>query len=341
MNILFTKAKYDKIQQYLQKAKKAAIVTHTNPDGDAIGSSLALYHILNLVKIEATVVVSNSFPSFLKWIEGSNNIAVYNDEKDRTREAIKNADLIFCLDFNNIARVDGITNIIEETTVPRILIDHHPNPANEFNLKFSNDSVSSTSELIYIISTRLLGHKKLPKHIAEAIFCGMMTDTGMFKHSSSHPGFFKIIANLLECGVDKDKIIHLVYNNFEESRMRLLGYCLSKTVILRKYHAAYFTLSNDEKEHFNFETGDTDGFVNYPLSINGIVLSAFFAQKDNYIKLSLRSRGNFDVNILAKKYFNGGGHKNASGGKLFCKLDECGTIFENTLHEYEAELDGL
>ncbi|MDR0754386.1 MAG: DHH family phosphoesterase [Prevotellaceae bacterium] len=338
MKNLFTKKQYDNLNRYLQSAKNATVIIHTNPDGDAAGASVALAYILEKLNINSKIVVSNDLPGFLRWIDANNKIIVYAKNKHEARSAIKTADLIFCLDFNSLSRVDILENIIRETTVPRILIDHHIDPDDDFDLKFSYYPVSSTSELVYRIGIKLLGTKKLPKNIAEALFCGMMTDSGAFSHSSSYPDFFKIIANLLDCGVEKDKITHLVYDNFTENRMKLLGYALSKMVVLHKYHAAYITLSRDDLKKFNFQAGDTEGFVNYPLSIKGIVLSLLLVEKDDHIKMSIRSQGNFDVNEMAHKHFHGGGHFNAAGGKMLCKYEYCETELEQIIKNYEKEL---
>ena len=343
MKDLFTNIQYDKLNEYLQQAKRAVIITHTNPDGDAIGSSLALSHILKILNIDSTIVVSNNFPKFLRWIDGSENIVVCAEKEAVARAAIKEADIVFCLDFNSIDknRIDMIADIVRETTIPRILIDHHVSPANDFDLMFSHYPISSTSELVYRIGVKLLGTKILPKSIAEALFCGMLTDSGAFMHSSSYPDFFKIIANLLECGVDKDKITRLIYDNYSETRMKLLGYALSKMVVLPKYKTAYIALSRNELRQFDFQIGDSEGFVNQPLSIKGIVLSMLLIEKDDHVKMSIRSKGSFDVNELARKHFNGGGHVNASGGKMLCKFEDCGSELEKILENYEEELSDI
>ncbi|MDR0421103.1 MAG: bifunctional oligoribonuclease/PAP phosphatase NrnA [Prevotellaceae bacterium] len=341
MKNLFTKKQYDKLNEYLQSAKQVAIITHTNPDGDAIGSSVALSFILKKLNIDSTVIVSNSFPEFLHWIDGSDKIAVYSKNRHEARNAIKTADLIFCLDFNSLSRIEILENIVRETTVPRILIDHHIEPANDFDLKFSYYPISSTSELVYRIGIKLLGTKMLPKNVAEALFCGMMTDSGAFSHSSSYPDFFKIIANLLDCGVEKDRVTHLVYDNFTENRMKLLGYALSKMTVLQECGTAYITLSREDLKKFDFQIGDTEGFVNYPLSIKGIVLSLLLVEKDDHIKMSIRSQGNFDVNKMARKHFHGGGHLNAAGGKMLCKYENCNTELEKIIKNYEKKLRGI
>jgi len=338
MKNLFTKKQYTQLNKYLQQAKNVAIIMHTNPDGDAVGSSLALNYVLEIMDIKATIVVVNDLPDFLQWMDANGEIEIYFRRKHQAREAIKTADLLFCLDFNSLDRIDILENIVRETTVPRVLIDHHVAPKDDFDLKFSHYPVSSTAELVYYISIKLLGTKRLPKNIAECLFCGMITDTGAFTHSSSYPEFFEIIANLLACGIEKDKITNLLYSNFSENRMRLLGYTLSKMVVLPEYRAAYMLLSRNDLKQFNFQIGDAEGFVNHPLSIKGIVLSVFGIEKDAFIKLSFRSQGNFDVNEFARKHFHGAGHFNAAGGKMLCKYDDCAEELEKTIKLYENDL---
>jgi phosphoesterase RecJ-like protein len=338
MKNLFTKQQYDKLNRYLQSARRAAIITHTNPDGDAIGSSLALAQILEILNINSAVIVSNDLPDFLHWIDGCDKILVYFYKKHEICDAIENADIIFCLDFNSLDRIDILEKIVRKSTAPRVLIDHHIAPSDDFDLKFSYYPISSTSELVYRIGVRLLGTEKLPKNIAEALFCGMMTDSGAFSHSSSYPDFFRIIAGLLECGVEKDKISNLVYDNFSEDRMQLLGYALSKMVVMHEYRTAYILLSRNDLKQFHFKIGDTEGFVNYPLSIKGIVLSLLLIEKDEHIKMSLRSQGDFDVNEMARTHFYGGGHLNASGGKMLCKYEDCAVEIEKIIKTYEKKL---
>lgn len=250
------------------------------------------------------------------------------------------ADLIFCLDFNNLARIEELGKYIARSKAKRILIDHHLAPKEEeFDLIFSYVPASSTAELIYRILASVNGTTTIPKSAAEALYCGIMTDTGSFAHSSSNPELFRIVANMLECGVDKDRVSTLVYDNFSANRMKLLGYSLSsKMVVLPKYRTAYISLTNDELNRYNFCPGDTEGFVNYPLSIKNIILSVFFVESANHIKISIRTKGSFSANELSAKHFNGGGHKNAAGGKLFCSLSQAVETLEAILPDYEEAL---
>lgn len=340
MTQLFNQQLYDKLQQVLKQAKRALIVSHINPDGDAIGSSLGLACLLRQHIAQVSVMMPNHFPDFLKWMEGAPNIVIYKQDAEKAKKLIDEADVIFCLDFNNLARIEELGKYIAQSKVCRVLIDHHLNPkADEFDLMFSHIPVSSTSELVYRISATINNSTAIPKAAAEALYCGIMTDTGSFAHSSSNPELFRIVANLLECGIDKDQISALVYDNFSANRMRLLGYSLNeKMVVLSKYRAAYISLSREELNNFSFCPGDTEGFVNYPLSIKDVVLSVFFVETMNHIKVSIRTRGNFSANELSTKHFNGGGHKNAAGGKLFCSLPEAIELLKSILPEYEQAL---
>ena len=340
MKQLFDQQQYDKLQQLIKQAKHALIVSHINPDGDAIGSSLGLACLLKKHIPQVSVVMPNHFPDFLKWMEGASDIQTYRQEGEKVRQLIEKVDLIFCLDFNNLERIEELGEHIAQSKAPKVLIDHHLNPrGDEFDLLFSYVAVSSTSELVYRISTVINGTTAIPKAAAEAIYCGIMTDTGSFAHSSSNPELFRIVANLLECGVDKDQVSALVYDNFSAERMKLLGYSLNdKMIVLPQYRTAYISLSCRELSDFNFSPGDTEGFVNYPLSIKNVILSVFLVETMNHIKVSIRTRGNFSANEFSAQHFNGGGHKNAAGGKLFCSLQEAIDLLESILPSYEKAL---
>lgn len=337
---LFNQQLYDKLQQILKQTQRALIVSHINPDGDAIGSSLGLACLLKQHISQVDVVMPNHFPDFLRWMEGASDIRIYRQEAEKVERLVDEADVIFCLDFNNLERIEELGKYIAQSKAQRILIDHHLNPRqDEFDLMFSHIPASSTSELVYRISVAVSKATAIPKSAAEAIYCGIMTDTGSFAHSSSNPELFRIVANLLECGVDKDQISALVYDNFSADRMKLLGYSLNeKMVVLPQYRTSYISLSREELNSYSFCPGDTEGFVNYPLSIKNVMLSVFFVEAMNHIKVSIRTRGNFSANEFSASHFNGGGHKNAAGGKLFCSLSEAIQLLESILPSYEKAL---
>lgn len=340
MTQLFDIQLYKKLEETLKQVNHVLIISHINPDGDAIGSSLGLACLLKQHISNVNVVMPNHFPDFLKWMDGAADILIYRKDTEKVKKLVDEADVIFCLDFNNLARIEEFGEYIAQSKAKRILIDHHLNPKEEeFNLMFSYVPASSTSELVYRITATINNSTIIPKAAAEAIYCGIMTDTGSFAHSSSNPELFRIVANLLECGIDKDQISALVYDNFSANRMKLLGYSLNQKMVVRQqYNSAYIHLSRQELNSFSFCPGDTEGFVNYPLSIKGITLSVFFVETMNHIKVSIRTRGNFSANEFSAKHFNGGGHKNAAGGKLFCSLEEAVELLESILPTYEKAL---
>ncbi|MDR3187971.1 MAG: bifunctional oligoribonuclease/PAP phosphatase NrnA [Prevotellaceae bacterium] len=323
----------------LRNAKQCLVVSHVNPDGDAVGASLAWWSYLRAAypELEARVAFPNRCPEFLGWIEGANQVMIYADNKEAAQSYLKGCDLVFCLDFNALNRLEGMCEALTGHSAPRVLIDHHRQPADEFALVFSDITMSSTSEFIYRIVLALGGKTLLSRGAAEALYVGLITDTGSFSFSVSTPEPFRMAADLMELGVDKDTIASRVYDSFSEKRMRLLGYCLNtKMRVFPKYKAAYVALSRSELDEFGFQVGDTEGFVNFPLSIKKVSLSALLmeASDKTYIRVSLRSKGNIlSVNELARKYFNGGGHFNASGGKFFGSLKDCEAYFEKILKD--------
>ncbi|MDR1343415.1 MAG: bifunctional oligoribonuclease/PAP phosphatase NrnA [Prevotellaceae bacterium] len=321
----------------LGNARRALVVSHMNPDGDAVGASMAWWSYLRSAcpSMEVRVAFPNKFPEFLGWIEGAEQAIAYTDKKEATLEYLKDCDLVFCLDFNDLSRLDTLGEALSAHSVPRVLIDHHLQPAKEFDLVFSDVSMSSTAELVYRIVLALDGKPLLSKGAAEALYVGLITDTGSFSFGVKTPETFRIAADLMELGVDKDEVASKVYDSYSEKRMRLLGYCLhSKMRVFPKQKAAYISLSREELDKFCFQPGDTEGFVNFPLSIKKVALSALLteSQDKTHIRVSLRSKGKtISVNELARKYFNGGGHFNASGGKYFDSLKNCEAYFENIL----------
>jgi phosphoesterase RecJ-like protein len=323
----------------LSNAKQCLVVSHVNPDGDAVGASMAWWTYLKAAYPEVVVRVAfpNKCPEFLGWVEGVNQALVYLDEKEATQDYIKGCDLIFCLDFNALSRLDSLGEALTNHTAPRVLIEHHRQPADEFDLVFSDISMSSTSEFVYRIVVALGGKTLLSKGAVEALYVGLITDTGSFSFSVNTPDTFRMAADLMEFGIDKNEIASKVYDSFSEKRMRLLGYCLqTKMRVFPKHKAAYIALSRSELDEFCFQPGDAEGFVNFPLSIKKVALSALFVESvdKTHIRVSLRSRGkDLSVDALARKYFNGGGHFNASGGKFFDSLKNCEAYFEKILKD--------
>ncbi len=320
------------IKELIENPKRIVIITHANPDGDAIGSSLALYSILIQEKHHVSVITPNEFPSFLAWMPYSSNIMVNKHNKKKVSEEIKNADIIFCLDFNDVRRMEGIEEDYLKSGAVKIMIDHHILPAVYTDYAITNTGTSSTSELIYDLITGLNKKHLINKAAAECLYVGIVTDTGSFSYSCNYEKTYLIIAEFFKMGIDGEYIHRLVYDTYSEDRMRLLGYCLSeKLKVFYKYHTAYISLTKEDMAKFNYKIGDTEGVVNYGLSIEGIDMAALFMERDGYIKISFRSKGSVSVNDIAMKYYSGGGHHNAAGGNSYLNMKETLAEFEELL----------
>lgn len=331
--------KVNQIMDSIDKANNILITTHLSPDGDAIGSSLALYHFIKNKGKKVKLVVPNSFPYFLKWMDGINEIEIFDYNPLAGQNIIKNSDLIFSLDYNITKRVGDMGPFIEDSSAKRILIDHHPFPGDNFDILVSKPEISSTSELIFRLLYQADEYEQLTKAEAEAIYCGMMTDTGGFTYNSADPEIYEIISLLLRKKIDKDLIYSNVFNNYSEERFRLLGFTLSQRMkVYPELHSALLYLSKEDQMQFQFSKGDTEGFVNYPLSIKGIVFSTFIREDEDLIKLSFRSQKDFPCNQFASEYFNGGGHLNASGGEFTGSFEEAIEIYSDGLKKYEEIL---
>lgn len=325
-----------KSQKLIDKSEKIVIVVHVGPDGDAMGSSLALWHYLMTIEKEPVVIVPTSFPNFLSWLPGAECVMVYEDYKEKSDELISKADLIFTLDFNVPNRLGNMEKVIIDASAPKILIDHHLHPGDFAHVAVSYPEISSTSELIFRLVCRLGDFAKINLACAECIYTGMMTDTGAFTYNSNKPEIYTIINELIKIGVDKDEIYRKVFNNYSADRMRLMGYALyKKMIVFPEFHTALITLSLKELQEFNYENGDSEGLVNMPLSINGINFSVFMREESDKIKISLRSQGTFPANKVAADLFKGGGHLNAAGGESYTSLHETIKIFENALPDYK------
>lgn len=325
-----------KAKKYIDKGSSFVIVTHVTPDGDAIGSSLGLYHFLNeLSKDNVTVVVPNDFPSFYKWMPGAKDIVIHEKYPDFAEQLIREADVIFCLDFNEPKRIEKLAPAVVAADGRKVMIDHHLNPADFCRVVMSYPEISSTSELVFRLICRMSMFELINKSGAECIYTGMMTDTGSFTYNSNQPEIYTIIGELIKKGIDKDLIYKKVNQVYSEDRLRLMGYTMyEKMKIYTEEHTALIVLTQEELNRFHYVTGDTESFVNMPLSIKDIVFSVFIRQDRDYIKVSLRSVGNFPCNTFAANNFNGGGHKNASGGEFYGSLEEAIATFEKGLKAY-------
>ena len=314
------------MDQLISTAQSVLVVCHKSPDGDAIGSSLGMAEYLRLRGKDVTVVVPDQYPDFLHWLPNSEKIVRYDKHPDKCDMLFKIADLIVCLDFNTPSRVEDMEPALVSSPARKILIDHHLKPDVDADLVISQPEASSASELVFRVVWQLGGFPELGKAFAIPVYCGMMTDTGGFTFNSTRPEIFFIIGELLTKHIDKDKIYRNVYHNYSYDRIRLMGYVMyEKLVYLPEYHASYYAITREEQKRFNFIKGDAEGLVNIPQQIKGLKLSISLredTEKPNLVWVSLRSVDDFPCNLVAERFFNGGGHLNASGGRLNCSIDE-------------------
>lgn len=325
-------------ERLFKNVKRIVIIPHVNPDGDAVGSSLGLGRALQNAGFDTTVIFPNAFPETFRWLCKGIKSMVYEENQSVAEQAISQCDILFFLDFNDMKRLGKLHRYIDSIYKPLVLIDHHPDSTIKAEYQFSETYFSSTSELVtaFLLESGLDGH--LDKMGANALLTGIIADTGSFNHNASRPELYETVARLISKGADKEKVNETIFNNFTEKRMRLLGYCLSeKMEVFPEMRSAVIWLSKDELERYNFQVGDTEGFVNYPLSIKGVVFTAFFIEKDDLVKASFRSKGNFPANEFSAVHFDGGGHRNAAGGESKLPLAEVVKKFKALLPDY-AEL---
>jgi phosphoesterase RecJ-like protein len=328
-------SKYTKeLSKLFSSSANILIICHINPDGDSVGAQLALYHYFKSKGKNVSLLAPNNLQEFLKWMDGAAQINIFIRERNKCRVLIENADLIIMLDFNQSDRLGEAEEFVLSSGAKKVIIDHHLNPENFADLVISDPSKCSTSELIHELVCKINGTNFMNRSYAEALYVGIITDTGNFEHGSYSARTFRIVADLLDTGILKEKIINLIYNNFSSDRIRLQGFALNqRMVVIPEFKSAYIYLSKDDLKSYNHVKGDTEGFVNMPLSIKGIHFSALFIEKDNFIKLSFRSKGKFPSNEFASEYFSGGGHLNASGGEFTDTLENTIAYFLKVLEE--------
>ena len=335
---IISQANVDHAEKWFEKADKIVIVSHVSPDGDAIGSSLGLYHFLNTQSKTVNVIVPNQFPDFLRWMSGAKDVIIYDKYKEFADKLIQEADVICCLDFNVLSRIDTMEEAVKNSPARKIMIDHHLYPGDFAGITISHPEISSTSELVFRLICRLGNFGDITREGAECIYTGMMTDTGGFTYNSNDRSIYYIISELLSKGIDKDEIYRNVFNTHSEGRLRLMGFVLyEKMEVFRNFNAALIWLTKDEQRKFQYRKGDTEGFVNMPLTMEGIRFSCFLREdtEKNMIKVSLRSVGTFPCNQVAAEFFNGGGHLNASGGEFYGTMDEAIELFKRALIKFE------
>ncbi len=329
------------IKELLSVPKKIAIVSHRNPDGDAYGSSLGLYHFLLKLNHDVSVVSPNDCPDFLKWLPSQDSIVVFENNPSKGTQLLNEADIVFTLDFNALHRVGKVMQkVLENVSATYIMIDHHKQPDDYAKYMYSDASISSTSQMIYHFFEKMGTVNDIDKNIAMCLYTGIMTDTGSFKYASTTSVTHTIIANLIDKGIDHTKIHNRLYDTNSLNRLQLLGTALKNLRVVDEYKTAYISLSQREMNSVNFKKGDTEGFVNYGLSLKGIVFAVIFIedQKQGIIKMSFRSKGSFSVNEFARSHFDGGGHENAAGGRSELTLKETITKFLKIVPTYTNEL---
>ena len=330
------------MDQLISDAQTVLVVCHKSPDGDAIGSSLAWAEFLRHRGKDVTVMVPDQYPDFFKWLPNTDKIVRYDKHPDKGDMLLKIADLVFCLDFNTPSRVDEMAQPLVDSPAKKVLIDHHLKPDVPADLVISHPDASSTSELVFRIAWQMGNFNMLDKAFAVPVYCGMMTDTGGFTYNSSRPEIYFIIGELLTKRIDKDRIYRNVFHNYSENRIRLMGYVMyEKLVYMPEYHAAFYSLTRDELKRFNYVKGDSEGLVNIPQQIKGLKLSISLREdtdKPNLVWVSLRSVDDFPCNLMAEEFFNGGGHLNASGGRVDGTIEEAIEITKKAIIAYQNKL---
>jgi len=328
-------------KDFMAPPRKVVVITHHKPDADALGSSLGLAGYLRKKGHTVQVISPSDYPEFLRWMPGNDGVLVYEKSKEaRISESIANAEIIFCLDFSALNRIQDLTEIVRKSVAKKVMIDHHLEPENFAEFVQWDARVASTAGLVYGLIVELGDQDKIDSTIADCLYAGLMTDTGGFRHSNTRHEEFLIASELVKLGANPTQVSKLIYDTNSLERLRLMGFVLGeKLKVLPEYRTAYMTLSAEELKKFGSQTGDTEGFVNYGLSIKGIRLSVMIYERKDSIKLSLRSLGNFSVNEMARKYFEGGGHKNASGGTSNLSLEQTLKKFLEILPQYKNQLN--
>ncbi|SEO89317.1 phosphoesterase RecJ domain-containing protein [Mucilaginibacter gossypiicola] len=324
----------------LTKPQKIVITTHHKPDGDAMGSSLGLYNYLIQQGHHARVIAPTDYPDFLSWLPGNENVIIYTEHREEAAALIADANLIFCLDFNALSRINDMGELVGESSAYKIMIDHHLEPADFDDYRHWDINACATAQLVYDFIVNELHHKELVnKDVATCLYTGIMTDSASFRLPNTTSGVHRIVADLIDAGAVNWRIHELVYNSASENRLRFLGHCLANCLeVLPEFNTAIIAVSKQDLERFDVETGDTEGVVNYALSMASIRLAAFIVERSDRVKLSLRSKGEFPANEICKRYFNGGGHRNAAGGHSEHSLEEVITQFKQILPEYKKLL---
>jgi phosphoesterase RecJ-like protein len=334
-------AKYTKeLKKLIDEADHILLICHINPDGDAIGAMLAMRRWVVAHGKDAAMVSPNALQKFLLWMNDVDKIVDFHHNVEKGTEVISEADLIIMVDFNATSRMGKAEHLVISSEARKVIIDHHPDQATFADLVISDMNSSSTSELIYFIVNEMEGREFADDDFITAVYVGIITDTGNFEHGYYSGDTMRIVGHLLDMGVDKERVYNHIFSNFTPDRMRLEGFALhDRMVVHPELHTAYIWLTKEDLERFNHVKGDTEGFANLLLTMGGIVLSVLFIERTGFVKMSLRSKGSFNANVLSRKCFNGGGHRNAAGGEMKGNINDAVRHFENTLPLFRKELD--
>lgn len=335
------KGSLSNLKKHLENPQKVVLVPHRNPDGDAMGSCLAMYHYLKNKGHQCTVVAPNDFPEFLKWMPGADKVLIFENEVKKARQVVQNADTIFLLDFNVLHRTGiEMEKSLKDYKGTFVMIDHHQQPEDVAEYLYSDTTVCATCQMVYQFLEKLNDVATITPTIATCLYTGIMTDTGSFKFASTSSKTHRVVADLMDKGAVAFKIQTAVFDNNSYNRYQLLSCALANMKVLPQYKTAYTTLSQEELNTYNFQKGDTEGFVNYALSLKGIILAAIFIEnkEQEIIKISFRSKGEFSVNTFARKHFSGGGHNNAAGGKSELSMEDTVAKFVRVLPQYKQKL---
>lgn len=329
------------VKELLSVPQKIVIVPHKNPDGDAIGSTLGLWHYLKNRGQQVVIISPNDYPKFLKWMPGNEHILNFEKENSQAKEAIESATVIFTLDFNHLGRIGQMQSVLEKKKATFVMIDHHQAPSDYAEIMYSDVLMSSTCEMVYNFIDFLGDKNEVTNAIANCLYTGIMTDTGSFKFSSTTSRTHEVVADLIEKGAENTKIHNHIYDSNSPSRLHLLGCALKNMVILTEYQTTYITLSQEELDTYNYQKGDTEGFVNYGLTLENIRFAVIFIEnkEEGILKISFRSEGDFSVNEFARNHFNGGGHNNAAGGRSDTTIEETTAYFVSLLAQYKEKLN--
>jgi len=328
-----------RVREAINIKEKIVLVSHVSPDGDAIGSSLALYHYLRELGKMVSVIMPNGFPTSLAWMQGAEDIVLYSKQKNTADRLLQTADLIIALDFNALKRLDKMEQAFLNSSAPKILIDHHLHPEDFAQILVSYPQISSTAELVFRLICRMGHFDKISKAGAECVLAGMLTDTGGFSYNSNSPETYIIVAELIKLGADKDDIYRRVFNTYSLDKLKLNAFSIyRKMTVFPEYKTAVIVLTMKELERFNYQIGDVEGIVNVPLSIDGIVFSVLMREDTDKVKISLRSQGNFSAKKVAEDLFNGGGHFNAAGGESYDSLQTTLKKLKTALPNYTEYL---